>query len=36
MIVVVDDQRGETPLRSSGGIGHRQEYRQLFSRLRRS
>ncbi|MCL4206061.1 MAG: AAA family ATPase [Pirellulaceae bacterium] len=36
MIVVVDDQRGETPLRSSGGIAHRQEYRQLFSRLRRS
>jgi hypothetical protein len=36
MIVIVDDQRSETPLRSSGGIGHRQEYRQLFSRLRRS
>jgi type II secretory pathway predicted ATPase ExeA len=36
MIVVVDDQRGETPLRSSGGIAHRQEYRQLFSKLRRS
>jgi type II secretory pathway predicted ATPase ExeA len=36
MIVVVDDQHGETPLRSSGGIRHRLEYRQLFSRLRRS
>jgi type II secretory pathway predicted ATPase ExeA len=36
MIVVVDDQQGETPLRSSGGISHRLEYRQLFSRLRRS
>lgn len=35
MIVVVDDQHGETPLRSSGGIRHRLEYRQLFSRLRR-
>lgn len=36
MIVVVDEEHGETPLRSSGGIRHRLEYRQLFSRLRRS
>jgi hypothetical protein len=36
MIVVVDDQHGETPLRTAGGIAQRQEYRQLFSRLRQS
>jgi type II secretory pathway predicted ATPase ExeA len=36
MIIVVDEEHGETPLRSSGGIRHRLEYRQLFSRLRRS
>ncbi len=36
MIIVVDEDHGAKPLRSSGGISHRQEYRQLFSRLRQS
>ncbi|MCH5378064.1 MAG: hypothetical protein JJ992_29250, partial [Planctomycetes bacterium] len=36
MIVVIDENRGETPLRPSGGIARRQEYRHLFSRLRQS
>jgi hypothetical protein len=36
MIVVVDGQQGETPLRSGSGVQQRQEYRQLFSRLRSS
>ena len=34
LIVVVDDQQHGTPLSSSVGKAHRQEYRQLFSKLR--
>lgn len=36
MIVIVDDQHGQIPLRSGAGMAHRQEYRQLFSRLRQT
>jgi hypothetical protein len=36
MIVVIDGQQGETPLRPGGGIKQKQEYRQLFSQLRKT